>query len=408
MGKIYKNAKQILTLQGAHQKNGRNLGAADLGLLEGVSVVCSEEQILWVGDDSKLPLEYSKFQTIDCSNLIMTPELVDCHTHMIFGGDRANEYVRRLNGESYQEIAKEGGGILYTMNETRKSSDQELYQLTKDRIKKHASLGVGTIEIKTGYGLSFDHEYRLSKILSQLRDEFHPKVQILRTFMAAHACPPEFKNSSLYLKDVVFPLMKKLKQEELIDIVDIFHEPGYFSRSETQEFFDEAKKLELSFKSHADEFINDQGARLAAESGALSTDHLLATDGEGIKALASSETVAVMLAGTGFFLVKDQANARGFLDAGAKLAIASDYNPGSCHWSNLLQVASMVAPHQNYRLNQAELWSAITLNAAHALGLRKQGAIVKGLAPRFGFFKAASLDHISYHWGENFSLDILG
>ena len=163
--------------------------------------------------------------------------------------------------------------------------------------------------------------------------------------------------------------------------------------------FSRAKSLGIPRRCHADEFNDNKGAILACEYGALSTDHLLRTDSQGLKALAQSETVATLLPGTGFFLGKDQANARLFLDHGCQVAIASDYNPGSCHFDNILQIASMAAPQ--YRMNQTELWAAITLNAAHALGLKNQGALVPGLAPRFSFFRAESIDEITYSWGKN-------
>lgn len=403
MYKILHSATQILTLRGSWEKDGRNLDSHDLCVHEQSVIVHDEETINWIGEERQLPSHFSKATRVDCTGLIITPELVDCHTHMIFAGDRSEEYAKRMNGLSYQQIAKAGGGILYTMDQTRKASDEKLYQLTKQRILSHYKQGIATIEIKSGYGLSYEHEYRLSHIIHRLKKELAPKIQIINTYMAAHACPPEYPSSQKYLYDVVYPLMEKLSQEKIIDIVDIFHEPGYFSHEEAAQFFQKAKSLGLKRKSHADEFADDKGAALASLNQALSTDHLLASSEESIRTLAETDTVAVMLPGTGYFLGKPQAHARKFLDAGAKVAIGSDFNPGSCHWSKLIQIASLAALHPHYKMNQAELWSSITLNAAHSLGLKKQGALKEGLKARFSFFKAPSLHHITYHWGENFS-----
>ena len=185
----------------------------------------------------------------------------------------------------------------------------------------------------------------------------------------------------------------------MVDAVDIFHEKGYFDEEDAARLYREARELGIPLKCHADEFADSKAALLACSHGALSADHLLNTQADGIEALSKSETVAVLLPGTGFFLGKEQADARRFFDAGCKVAIGSDYNPGSCHFDNVLMCASIAAPL--YKMNTAQLWSSITLNAAHALSLKDQGAIVPGLRPRFSFFRAESFDEITYSWGRN-------
>ena len=217
--------------------------------------------------------------------------------------------------------------------------------------------------------------------------------------MAAHAVPSSFDSSSSYLNEVVIPLMKELKED--IDSVDIFFEQGYFTKEDTQLLFNEAKKLNIPSKIHADEFNDNKGALLAAKLNSLSADHLLCTGPDGIEALASSKTVATLLPGTALFLGKELADARAFLDAGAKLALASDYNPGSCHCDNLLLIASMTA--KNLKLNIAELWCALTFNASCALGIDKLGIIQKGFKPEFSLFEVDSIDQITYSWGKNFN-----
>ena len=400
--KLFSNFSQIATLESAFQKDGRKLIPSDMSIIQDGSVVFDEDEIKWVGPNDKLPKEYKELQSIDYTGKVLIPEIVDCHTHIVFGGDRSKEYSMRLNGADYQEIAKAGGGILSTMKATNESSKEELFALAVSRIEQIHSYGVGTIEIKSGYGLNYNKEKECSLIIDHLKKHFKGKVQILNTYMAAHAIPKEFKCSNEYIHKVVIPLLKELSSLEIIDAVDIFHEDGYFNESDTQQLFDVAKILNINVKSHADEFKDNKGAILAANNNALSTDHLLMTGDDGIKALANSSTVATLLPGTGFFLGKPQASARKFLDAGVKVAIGSDYNPGSCHCDNVLLIASLAAPQ--YQMNTAELWSSITLNAASALNLKNQGSIKAGLAPRFSIFDVNSIDKITYTWGRNYSV----
>ncbi|EQC43540.1 imidazolonepropionase [Bacteriovorax sp. Seq25_V] len=404
--RILENISELLTLESALNKDGRHLLPEDLSILNNASVVFDNDNILWVGHTSQLPEQYSVItDRIDCSDLVVTPELVDSHTHIVFGGNRANEYKMRLDGADYQAIANAGGGILYTMNETNKASEQELFDLAVERINRIASYGIGTIEIKSGYSLTYDGELRESLIIDRLKKHFYPRVQIFNTFLAAHAVPKSFKSSSEYLRQVVIPLLKDLAPKNIIDAVDIFHESGYFDEKDTRELFDVAKSLNLAIKIHADEFNDNGGATIASNYQALSADHLLCTGDKGITDLANSSTVATVLPGTGFFLGKPQANAKKMLAAGCKLSIASDYNPGSCHFDNVLFVASLSAPM--YPLNSAQLWTGITLNAAHALGLTDQGAIIAGKKPRFSFFNVKNVSEITYNWGRNFAVQKL-
>lgn len=400
--RIHRNFSQIVTLQSAHQKDGRRLLPSDLSIIENGSVVFDQEKILWVGPDHLLPDDYQGEDYVDMSGKICVPEIVDSHTHIVFGGDRAAEYNMRLNGASYEEIAAAGGGILNSMNGTNALSRSELLKLAQQRIKAINAYGVGTIEIKSGYGLNFDKEYEISRIIHDLKNIVQPHIQIVNTFMAAHAVPKEYGSSYQYMKEVVLPLLDRLSEEKIIDCVDIFHEQNYFCDEDVISLFERAQRLNIPVKMHADEFNDNKGAVLASRFKALSADHLLKTGEDGIAALAGSNTVATLLPGTGLFLGKTQANARALLDAGAKVAIASDFNPGSCHCDNVLLLASIAAPL--YKLNVAELWTAITLNAAHALALYNQGAIVAGLRPRFTLFNTDSIDRVTYNWGKNLTL----
>jgi imidazolonepropionase len=404
MPKVYRHLDEILTLEGAKAKHGRRLTPQDLGLISDAAVVFNEDEILWVGQSASVPGEYAGCEAIDLAGHVLTPELVDSHTHVVFGGDRAQEYADRLNGTSYEEIARRGGGILATMNKTNFAMLDDLFESACRRIERMHSYGVGTIEIKSGYGLNYEKEYELSLLIERLKQHFAPKVRITNTFLAAHDVPRSFTDSKDYLDQVVLPLLDKLAPLGIIDAVDIFHEKNYFSAEDTRRLFERARALGIARKIHADELNDNGGAELAAEFGALSADHLLKVSPSGVRALAESDTVATLLPGTAFFLGKPLAPARQLLDSGARVAIASDYNPGSCHCDNLLLIGAIAAPQ--LKLNQAELWAGLTLNAAAALGLRDQGALVPGMKPRFSLFKAPSLSHISYNWGRNLATSL--
>jgi imidazolonepropionase len=399
---VYKKLNQIATLQAAWGKEGKNLLPGDLSIINDGAVVVNNGVIEWIGESDDLPEEYDSAPTYDLKGHVLTPELVDSHTHLVFGGDRAQEYADRLNGASYEEIAKRGGGILYTMKETNDASIEELYESARHRISLIHGYGVGTIEIKSGYGLNFEREYELSMLIDRLKKEFAGKVQIFNTYLAAHDVPKNFASSSAYMNEVVLPLLEKLKG--VVDAVDVFHEKNYFTDEDTKALFTKAKALGIARKMHADELNDNGGATLSVEFGALSADHLLKISDSGIEKMADSNTVGTLLPGTAFFLGKPLAPARKMLDKGIRLAIASDYNPGSCHCDNLLLIASVAAAQ--LKMNQGEIWAGITLNGAQALGLKDQGAIIPGFKARFSLFRAESLAHVTYHWGKNFSVPV--
>ena len=401
--KLLKNIKELATLKGAYQKDGRSLLPSDLGIIKDAAVVLDQNKIIWVGQTEELPSDYLKLPTVDCSQYVITPQIVDSHTHTVFGGNRAFEYSMRLNGADYEEIANAGGGILSTMANTKEESEDELFRTACERIERIHSYGVGALEIKSGYALDYEKEKQISRLIHKLKEHFRGKVDIFNTYLAAHAVPKNFSSSKEYMDEVVNPLLKEIAKEGIVDAVDIFHEQGYFDESDTRSLFDLAKELNLPIKIHADEFNDNDGAALACEYEALSCDHLLKTSQRGIEKLSKSKTVATLLPGTAFFLGKQLANARSFLDAGAKVALASDYNPGSCHCDNLVLLASLAG--KNLNMNITEVWAAITLNAAGALGKSNQGAIVNGLDANFSVFKCDSLDEIIYSWGRNFSVN---
>ena len=402
--KAYIHLNQILTLKNAHTKDGRKLRPEDLDLISDGAIVFDDKKILWIGTTAELPDQYKSFPFKSLNGHVLTPEIIDSHTHLVFGGDRAQEYADRLNGIPYEEIAKRGGGILFTMQETQNAGTEKLFEMARERIQRIYSYGVGTIEIKSGYGLSFEKEKEISLLIARLKKHFAPQIQIFNTYLAAHDVPKTFFSSADYMDQVVLPLLKELAPLNIIDAVDIFHEKNYFTDEDTKKLFQLAQELGIPRKIHADELNTNGGAELAVLYSALSADHLLKISDEGIQNLASSATIATLLPGTAFFLGKPLAPSRTMLDAGVKMAIASDYNPGSCHCDNLLLIASLAAAQ--LKINQAELWCSITHNAAHALGKTDQGVLIPGMKPRFSLFKAESLSHITYNWGRNFSVSL--
>lgn len=395
----FENLSQIVTMENAFEKDGRGLKPEDLSIKKNYSLVFDDQQILWLGNSLKMPKVFQKAIRKDLSGHVLTPEIVDSHTHLVFGGNRSQEYSMRLNGLDYQQIANNGGGILSTMESTITASEDELFHSGVERINRMRSYGVGSIEIKSGYGLTIESERKISHVIHRLKQYFSDKIKIYNTYLAAHAVPGGFQSSTEYIDKVVIPLLNELSAEKIIDFVDIFHEKGYFSQTDTTKLFKACERLKLKTKIHADEFNDNGGAQLAVAFNAASADHLLCTGEDGISALSQSQTVATLLPGTALFLGKPLVNARNFLDKNCKVALASDYNPGSCHCDNLLLIASICA--RKLEMNLCELWAAITLNAAHAVGASKQGVLKPGFEPRFSLFKCKTVDEITYSWGRN-------
>ncbi|MDH4466709.1 MAG: imidazolonepropionase [Bacteriovoracaceae bacterium] len=398
---LLKNIKECVTLQGVAKKQGRHLIASDLCIMNETSIVHDGNQILWVGKTGQIPHNFVFEIEIDLTNSVVLPGMIDCHTHLVFGGDRSHEYFMRLNGSTYEEIAASGGGILSTANATRAMDASSLKQQAIARVDRLAERGVVAIEIKSGYGLTRDSERKLSQIIGELKRDYAKKgIKIINTYMAAHAIPPEYGNSRShdYMLEVVIPLLDELSQNSLTrpDFVDIFLEDNYFNQSDANILFQKCSEFNIPFKAHVDELKNSGNLKYAVESGAISCEHMLYSDEVSIKSLAQSDTVGVLLPGTAFFLGKKMAPARAMLDAGCRLAIGSDFNPGSCHWDDVFKIAIMSAP--TLKMNVAEILSAVTYNAAQALELPNYGFIEVGSTPRLSIFRDTSLQQLFYRW----------
>lgn len=394
------NISQALTLKNAYDKNGRGLVPNDKSIINNASLVFDNEKILWIGPENDFPsTKFKVDREINLEGHVLTPRIVDSHTHLVFAGDRATEYTMRMDGASYEEIALAGGGILASAQKTISTPEEVLLKESITKVERILSYGIGAIEIKSGYGLTYESEKKLSTVIHKLKEHFKGRVQIINTFMAAHAVPLNFKSSKSYMQELVIPLLNELAPKGVIDIVDIFHEQNYFDSQDCELLFSTAKALGIKCKIHADELNTNGGAELAAKHELLSADHLLKISDKGIAAIANSNTIATLLPGTAFFLGKDLPPARKLLDKGCRVAIASDYNPGSSHCDNLVLISSLAG--KNLNMNSCELWAAITLNASAALGLENQGALCTGMKPYFTIFKTSSVDDIFYNWGKN-------
>ena len=298
------------------------------------TLVIDGNLIAWKGDDDKLPHEFTKLATNveDCKQKLITPEFIDCHTHLVYGGNRADEFQKKLKGISYTEIARAGGGILSTVRQTRAASEEQLFEQSLPRILALKKEGVLTVEIKSGYGLDLVNELKMLRVAKQLGKR--TGVEVITTFLGAHAIPPEFSGKSqAYVDYLCEEILPQVVEEGLADAVDVFCESIGFSLQETEKIFIKAKELNLNIKCHSDQLSNLGASALAAKMGALSCDHLEHLDDSGIMAMAKYNTVAVVLPGAFYFLRETRKPPIDLLrDAGVGIAIATDCNPGSSNY----------------------------------------------------------------------------
>ena len=339
---------------------------AGLGMVEDGAVAARDGRIVFVGRDQDLPAGLDVDVELDCGGRLITPGLVDCHTHLVFGGNRANEFEMRLDGASYREIAEAGGGIVSSVRATRAASQAELVAAALPRLDTLLAEGVTTVEIKSGYGLDHDTEARMLAAARQLA-RLRP-VTIRTSYLGAHAMPPEAESKDDYVGSICRTILPNLARDGLVDAVDAFCEGIAFSPRQCALLFETAASLALPVKLHADQLSNSGGAKLAADHGALSADHLEFADEAGAAAMARSGTVAVLLPGAYYFLRETQPPPIAhFRRHGVALAVATDCNPGSSPLTSLLLAANMAATL--FRLTVDECVAGITREAARALGL---------------------------------------
>ncbi len=371
---IYTNLKAIITGQGFAQKNGRFVKSEDLQILEGpLHIISKNNKIVEI--TSKIPKEIKK---VDCSGLIASPAFIDSHTHTLFGGARWNEYFDRWSGKSYVEINKAGGGIRKTFRDTQDCKEKDLISSLDRRLKVMHKEGVRVVEIKSGYGATAEEELRILKILKKYSSK--SPVEIKKTFLGLHAIPPE-KDEKTWTNEMI-NLLPKISKEKLVDFVDAFPEVGFFSIQETERFFKAAQKLGFKIRIHADEITHMGAAELGVKMSALSIDHLQKISDQALNLLQKSQTIATVLPATSFFMGLEYAPARKIITHGARLALATDYNPGTAPDPSIFFTAKLAASQM--KLSPAEIFCGLTYNAAAALGFdSKWGLIAPNYSSEF-------------------------
>jgi imidazolonepropionase len=368
------------------------------GLVDDGALLTEGDRITWAGPLAELPEAGRAAQDHDLGGLLVTPGLIDCHTHLVYGGHRAAEAEMRLNGASYEAIARAGGGIRSTVAATRAASDDELFASAARRLRGLMAEGVTTLEIKSGYGLSLDAEARCLRVARQLGSD--RRVDVRTTFLGAHALPPEFEGRPDDYITVVCEWLPALHAQGLVDAVDAFCENIGFSPAQTRRVFEAAKALGLPVKLHAEQLSDQGGAALAASFGALSCDHLEHLSDSGIAAMKAAGTVAVLLPGAFYMLRETQLPPIAALrEAGVPMAVSTDHNPGTSPGLSLLLSAHMACTF--FRLTPLEAVRGITVHAARALGLHDRGQLAAG---QRADFVAWDLDHpneLAYWFGHN-------
>jgi len=372
----------------------------EYGLVEDGAIVAGGESIEWVGPSRELPPEWRDraASVEDCGGALVTPGLIDCHTHLVYGGHRANEFELRLKGATYEDIARGGGGIISTVRATREASETQLLEQAEPRLKALMAEGVTTIEIKTGYGLALEHERKCLRVARAL-GERHP-VDVRTTFLGAHAVPPEFSGRADDYVAEVIRMLRDLHGEGLVDAVDAFCERIAFTPTHTRQVFEAAQALGVPVKLHAEQLSDSGGAQLAAAFGALSCDHLEWLGEEGARAMAQAGTVAVLLPGAFYFLRETRVPPVDLLRRhGVPIAVSTDCNPGSSPCTSLLLMLNMACTL--FRLTPAEALAGATRHAARALGLADRGVLAAGRRADFVLWDVSHPAQLAYAFGAN-------
>jgi imidazolonepropionase len=372
--------------------------AAGWGLVDDGAIVVDGERLAWVGAAHDLPAGLHVDAEHDLGGALVTPGLVDCHTHLVYGGQRAREFELRLEGASYEDIARAGGGIRSTVAATRAASDAALFGAAAERARVLMAEGVTTIEIKSGYGLSFEHEARCLRAARRIGAEL--ALDVRTTALGAHALPPEFEGRPDAYVEAVCGWLPALQRAGLVDAVDAFCERIAFTPAQTERVFAAARTLRLPVKLHAEQLSDQGGAALAARFGALSCDHLEHLSEDGARAMAAAGTVAVLLPGAYYFLRETKLPPVAALRRhGVPIAVASDHNPGSSPGLSLLLMLNMACTL--FRLTPEEALRAATVNGARALGLGDRGVLAAGRRADFAVYALDHPNELAYWFGRN-------
>ena len=392
---LIKNAQELLTLSPSVKDE------SGLGMIQNGAAAVKETKIYWIGRTAEFPKELSLSkggQEIDATGKVVMPGLIDSHTHLVFAGSRENEFEQRIQGLSYLEIAERGGGILSTVEATRKASFDELVSLGKKKLDRMLSKGATTVEAKSGYGLSLDCEIKILKVMKALQ-ESHP-LDIVPTFLGAHTVPKEFRsNRAHYIDLLTKEMIPMVAQERLAEFCDVFCEEKAFTLEESRKILETGKRYGLKPKIHADQLSPGSGAELAAEVGAFSADHLEYVSQEGIKKMAEKRVTAVLLPGASFFLsVKKHPPAREMIEQGVAVSLATDSNPGSSMTDSLPLMMTMGCTM--YKMVPKEVIQATTTHAARSMGREKEiGSLESGKQADLLVLDIPNYRYLPYHFG---------
>lgn len=342
-----------------------------------MAMIVENGLISWIGPQSKIPKKVKFKSELDLKKKMILPAFIECHTHSVFAGSRADEFEMRNNGVSYLDIAKKGGGILSTMKKTRKASLNDLVETTQKRVNHFLKQGVATVEIKSGYALDLKNEIKTLEVLQQIK-----KARVVPTFLGAHAKPPEFDSYSAYLKYLAEKVLPVVKKKKLSNRVDIFIEKNFFEVPEAKDYLSAAKRLGFEVVIHANQLSLSGGAELALELEAMSADHVIHLTDETINYFARNKTVAVLLPAADLYMKCPYPPARKLIDSGATVALATDYNPGSCPTQDLSLVGLLA--RLEMKMTLPEVFQAYTINAAKALGIdQEEGSLAIGKRANF-------------------------
>ncbi|MFI5340774.1 MAG: imidazolonepropionase [Candidatus Methylomirabilales bacterium] len=400
---IIEGAAELLTLRGNSIRPRRGEEMRDLGIVRQGALAARRGKIAWVGPTTDLltsvrPVAFSRL--IDAYGKTVMPGLVDPHTHLVFAGTRENEFDMRIQGKTYQEIAASGGGINATVAATREASMQELKVAARKSVDRMLALGTTTVEAKSGYGLELETELKMLEVIRELAEE--GPMTLVPTFMGAHEIPPEFRqNPEAYVDLVITRMIPEVAARKLARFCDVFCETGVFSLEQSERIFRAAAGLGLEARVHADELTDLGGAAMAARIKARTADHLLFASDDGIRQMAAAGVIAVLLPGTAYFLhLERYARARDMIAAGVPVALATDFNPGSCMTESMSLIMNIACTQM--RMLPAEAITAATINAAWAIGEEDcAGSLDVGKQADILILDALTHEHLCYHFGVN-------
>ncbi|MGL5506587.1 MAG: imidazolonepropionase [Paraclostridium sp.] len=395
---IIKNIGKLATMRGNSPLIGKAMD--DIEVIENAYVAIKDGKFYKIGQGNEYEsLLNDRTEIYDANMCLVTPGLIDAHTHLVHGGSRENEFAKKLAGVPYLEILKSGGGILSTVESTKEASFEELYFKSEKSLDRMLEFGVTTAESKSGYGLELNTEVKQLEVSKKLSEE-HP-IDLVHTFLGAHAIPLDYKDKPEKFVDILInEMMPKIKELGLAEFCDVFCEDAVFTIAQTRKIFEHAKDMGYKLKIHADEIVSLGGAELSAEMGCVSADHLMAASNEGIKLMGEKGIVANILPGTSFNLNKNYANARKMIDSNVAVALSSDYNPGSCPSENLQFVMQLGC--LGLKMTSNEVLSAVTINAACAVDRQsKIGSIEEGKQADLVIFDAPNIEYLMYHFGIN-------